>query len=94
MYNGSELYDLEADIGEATDLASVYPDKLAELNAAWDEMNMRVTAYRVDSDVCGRLQADISGPLGSPDGKVDFRDLAAMGDNWMRCNNPQDTRCR
>jgi arylsulfatase A-like enzyme len=35
----AKLYNLRDDIGEATDLADRHPDKVKELQAAWDEWN-------------------------------------------------------
>jgi arylsulfatase A-like enzyme len=35
--SAAKLYDLKADIGEATDLAARHPEKVKELQAAWDE---------------------------------------------------------
>ena len=37
--HGPKLYDLAADIGEATDQAAKRPEKVAELQAAWDAWN-------------------------------------------------------
>ncbi len=36
MINGNELYNLNEDISEKNNLAKEYPDKLKELNNAWD----------------------------------------------------------
>jgi arylsulfatase A-like enzyme len=37
--SAAKLYDLKTDIGEATDLAAKHPDKVKELQAAWDTWN-------------------------------------------------------
>ncbi|MBL8811208.1 MAG: sulfatase-like hydrolase/transferase [Planctomycetaceae bacterium] len=37
--SGWQLYDLDNDIGEATDLAARHPEIVAELSAAWDSWN-------------------------------------------------------
>lgn len=37
--SGWQLYDLDNDIGEATDLAERHPEIVAELSAAWDNWN-------------------------------------------------------
>ena len=37
--SAAKLYNLRADIGEATDLAARQPDKVAALQAAWDKWN-------------------------------------------------------
>ncbi|MFM9059043.1 MAG: sulfatase-like hydrolase/transferase [Planctomycetaceae bacterium] len=36
---GPRLYDLEADVGEARDLAATMPDKVRDLQACWDAWN-------------------------------------------------------
>ena len=36
---GAQLYNLEKDLGEKTDLAGQNPAKVKELSAAWDQWN-------------------------------------------------------
>jgi arylsulfatase A-like enzyme len=37
--SAAKLYDLRTDIGESTDLAATHPDRVADLQAAWDGWN-------------------------------------------------------
>ena len=37
--SAAKLYRLSGDIGEATDLADQHPDRVRELQAAWDRWN-------------------------------------------------------
>jgi arylsulfatase A-like enzyme len=37
--SAAKLYNLKDDIGEATDLAAKHPDRVKELQAAWDAWN-------------------------------------------------------
>ena len=41
----------------------------------------------------GAIAGDISGPEGKPDCYVNFFDVAAMGELWLECNNPEDPNC-
>ena len=41
----------------------------------------------------GQLVADLSGPNGEPDCKVDRYDLAAFVSEWLDCDHPNDPRC-
>ena len=39
------------------------------------------------------IMGDISGPDGNPDCYINLYDFAAFAGYWLRCNNPQDTKC-
>ena len=39
------------------------------------------------------IPADISGSEGVPDCQVDIYDFAAFAGDWLRCNDPQDSKC-
>lgn len=39
------------------------------------------------------IAADLSGPEGVADCRVDLYDLAAMAADWLRCNDPDDAGC-
>jgi hypothetical protein len=39
------------------------------------------------------IPADLSGPQGTPDCRVDMYDLAALANNWLDCNDPDDVNC-
>ena len=49
------LYDLAADVGETRNLASQHPDKLRELEAAWQGWNAEMQAPLWECDARGRL---------------------------------------
>lgn len=50
------------------------------------ECQRRVVLY-------GPVPGDISGPLGRPDCKVDFYDLAVLAGNWLECLDPDILEC-
>jgi len=39
------------------------------------------------------IAADLSGPAGTPDCRVDLYDLAALANSWLDCNDPDDVNC-
>jgi hypothetical protein len=39
------------------------------------------------------IGADLSGPEGVSDCRVDIYDFAAMASDWLRCNDPTDATC-
>ena len=41
----------------------------------------------------GPIAGDISGPLGRPDCRVDFYDLALLASNWLTCAEPDLSEC-
>lgn len=50
-----ELYNLANDFSQSTDLAAQYPDKLAELRAAFDVAAGRYNVYPIAADLIGRV---------------------------------------
>ena len=50
-----ELYNVEEDFAQTNDLAAEFPEKLAELQDAWDEEAFLYNVYPLHDDVFGRL---------------------------------------
>lgn len=53
LVNNEELYDLEADPGEATNVIAEYPDEVAKLRAAYDQWWSDVQPLLVNEDAVG-----------------------------------------
>ena len=67
-------------------------------NANLGQVPVLTITYSIVPIVCGdpgtgQLEADLSGPTGDPDCKVDRYDLAAFVSEWLDCSNPNDARC-
>ena len=67
-----ELYNLDADFSEANDLAAEHPEKLAELQAAFDEAAERYEVYPLDDRGAGRLAVQKPPPPGSDSNATSF----------------------
>ena len=63
---GWELYDLDHDYSEANDLAAAHPEKLEELQKAFDEEAARNNVYPIDPRVSGRAHPNPPPPGGRP----------------------------
>ena len=50
-----ELYHVAEDFSQSNDLAEEYPEKLQELQKAWDEDALKYKVYPLHDDVFGRL---------------------------------------
>ena len=50
-----ELYNLSVDYSQSTDVAAQYPEKLAELRAAFDAAARRYNIYPIAADLIGRV---------------------------------------
>lgn len=77
---GAYILRLTADDGEYID---------------FDDVNITIdipTCADVIADGYG-FTADLSGPEGTPDCRVDMYDFAAMAADWLRCNDPDDPGC-
>lgn len=72
------------DIFDSTDYAAMNGDNFSVTLAP-----LAVKCYRF---VPGG--ADISGPTGISDGKINMFDFATMAENWMECENPEDLQCQ
>lgn len=60
-----ELYDLDADFSEAVNVAAQNPDKLAELQQAWEEAAERYGVFPLDDRGAARLAVPKPPPPGS-----------------------------
>jgi arylsulfatase A-like enzyme len=58
-----ELYNLKDDIGEANDLASVYPEKLSQFSAEMDKWLSSMPVKKFDPEVFAREVADEMKPV-------------------------------
>jgi len=61
----------------------------------YDEVTITIE-NPVCADVIDRgllMPADISGPEGLPDCRVDLYDFAVISSYWLNCNDPQDPEC-
>ena len=59
-----ELYDLNTDFTEADDLAARHPDKLKELQAAFDEEARRYNVFPLDDRMAGASTSQPTEPAG------------------------------
>lgn len=55
MTFGWELYNLAGDFSQSTDLAAQYPEKLAELQAGFEDAAQRYSIYPIAADLIGRV---------------------------------------
>jgi arylsulfatase len=55
-----ELYNTASDFSTSKDLAALMPEKLASMQAAWEEQALRYRVYPLDADKTGRLVAELS----------------------------------
>ncbi|HEY1124737.1 MAG TPA: arylsulfatase [Sphingobium sp.] len=53
-----ELYNLSVDYSQSTNVAAQYPEKLAELRAAFDAAAKRYNIYPIAADLIGRVAPD------------------------------------
>ena len=67
-----ELYHLDEDFSEATDLAAKYPDKLAELKKLFDEEAEKNHVYPLDDRGAARLAVPKPSPGGADPNRTKF----------------------
>lgn len=59
-----ELYNINEDFTEATDVAKKYPEKLAELKKVWEEDAIKYKVFPLDDRGAARLSVPKPSPLG------------------------------
>lgn len=80
------------------------PDELAAILAAEEEERLMTEQFGGDPVLpvtpCerqiaaeGGIVADICGPEGQPDCRVDMFDFECMHRHWLECNDPDDPLC-
>ena len=83
-YGGEISVDIDV-IGTATGEETLYDGLAYRLTEVLPSCEEIVAQYG--------YEADVSGPAGQPDCKINLFDFAALASQWMRCIEPTDVNC-